>query len=143
MIIIFIFDKWGENMAAYKTIQRTCILSFLEANIGQDFTVKQIVEGIQADDSACCAPSESTVYRIMSDLVKRSIVRRKINQDREYQYRLTDQNPGKISLRCKICGKDQHIDENVCNKIMDELKNFSSIGIDADIEILGVCDKCK
>ena len=58
-------------MATYKTIQRTCILSFLETNTEQAFTVKEIVEGIRSDSAAGCSPSEITVYRIMSDLVKK------------------------------------------------------------------------
>lgn len=130
-------------MATYKTIQRASILSFLETNTEQSFTVKEIVEGIRSDSSAGCSPSESTVYRIMSDLVKNGIVRRKINQNREYQYRLSNKNIGKIIVRCKICGAVQHIDEKVCCEIIDELKHNVSIGTDGDIEILGICDKCK
>ncbi|MCR4795001.1 MAG: transcriptional repressor [Ruminococcus sp.] len=130
-------------MATYNTMQRTSILSFLETNIGQAFTVKEIVDGIRSDNAASCSPSESTVYRIMSDLVKNGIVRRKINQNREYQYRLSNVKSGSISIRCKVCGAVQHIDEKVCSEIIDELKNSALIGTDGDIEILGICDKCK
>ena len=130
-------------MATYKTIQRASILSFLETNTEQAFTVKEIVEGIRSNSATSCSPSESTVYRIMSDLVKNGIVRRKINQNREYQYRLLNENIGKISVRCKICGTVQHIYEKVCCEIIDELKHNVSIGTDGDIEILGICDKCK
>ena len=130
-------------MATYNTMQRTSILSFLETNIGQAFTVKEIVEGIRSDSAAGCSPSESTVYRIMTDLEKNGIVRRKINPNREYQYRLSDVRSSCISVRCKICGAIQHIDEKVCCEIIDELKHNVSIGTDEDIEILGICDKCK
>lgn len=130
-------------MATYKTMQRTSILSFLETNTGQTFTVKEIVEGIRSDSAAGCSPSESTVYRIMTDLVKNGIVRRKINQNREYQYLLTNEKSGSISIRCKVCGAVQHIDEKVCCEIIDELKHNVSIGTDGDIEILGICEKCK
>lgn len=130
-------------MATYKTIQRTSILSFLEANTEQAFTVKEIVEGIRSDSAAGCSPSESTVYRIMTDLVKNGIVRRKINTNREYQYRLSNEKTGSISIRCKVCGAVQHIDEKVCCEIIDELKHNVSIETDGDIEILGICDKCK
>ena len=130
-------------MATYKTMQRTSILSFLETNIGKAFTVKEIVEGIRSDSAAGCSPSESTVYRIMTDLVNIGIVRRKINQNREYQYRLSNEKTGSISVRCKICGAIQNIDEKVCCDIIDELKHNVSIGTDGDIEILGICDKCK
>ncbi len=130
-------------MATYNTMQRTSILSFLETNIGQAFTVKEIVEGIRSDSAAGCSPSESTVYRIMTDLEKNGIVRRKINPNREYQYRLSNVKSGSISVRCKICGAIQHIDEKICCEIIDELKHNVSIGTDGDIEILGICDKCK
>lgn len=130
-------------MATYKTMQRASILSFLEANISQAFTVKEIIEGIRSNSAASYSPSESTVYRIMSDLVKNGIVRRKINQNREYQYRLSNENIGKISVRCRICGAVHHIDEKVCCEIIDELKKNVSIGTDEDIEILGICDKCE
>ena len=130
-------------MATYKTMQRTSILSFLETNTGQTFTVKEIVEGIRSDSAAGCSPSESTVYRIMTDLVKNGIVRRKINQNREYQYLLTNEKSGSISIRCKVCGAVQHIDEKVCCEIIEELKKNVSIETDGDIEILGLCEKCK
>ena len=130
-------------MATYKTMQRASILSFLETNIEQAFTVKEIVEGIRSDSAAGCFPSESTVYRIMTDLVKNGVVRRKINQNREYQYRLTNTRSGSISIRCTVCGAVQHIDEKVCCEIIDELKRNVSIGTDGDIEIPGICDKCR
>lgn len=130
-------------MATYKTIQRTSILSFLKANMDQAFTVKEIVEGIRSDSAIDYEPSESTVYRIMNDLVKKGVVHRKTNPKREYQYRLLNEKSGSISVRCKVCGAVQHIDEKVCCEIIDELKNSASIGTDGDIEILGVCDKCR
>ncbi|OPZ21876.1 MAG: Ferric uptake regulator family protein [Firmicutes bacterium ADurb.BinA205] len=130
-------------MATYKTMQRTSILSFLETNIGKAFTVKEIIKGIRSDSAVSCSPSESTVYRIMSDLVKNGIVRRKINQNREYQYRLSNEKTDSISVRCRICGAVQHIDEKVCCEIIDELKKNVSIETDGDIEIIGICDKCK
>jgi len=79
----------------------------------------------------------------MSDLVKNGIVRRKINQNREYQYRLSNEKTDSISVRCRICGAVQHIDEKVCCEIIDELKKNVSIETDGDIEIIGICDKCK
>ncbi len=130
-------------MAVYNTVQRKSILAFLEANIGKAFTVKEIAVGIKEDDAIDYDPSESTVYRIMSDLVKNGVVHRNINQNREYQYRLSNGQSTKISVRCKVCGKVHHIDENVCCEIIDELKNNSSIETNEDIEILGICDKCK
>ncbi|HOC34370.1 MAG TPA: transcriptional repressor [Ruminococcus flavefaciens] len=124
-------------------MQRTSILSFLETNIGKAFTVKEIIKGIRSDSAAGRSPSESTVYRIMSDLVKKGVVHRKINQNREYQYRLSNEKTDSISVRCRICGAVQHIDEKVCCEIIDELKKNVSIGTDGDIEIIGICDKCK
>lgn len=130
-------------MATYKTIQRTSILSFLESNAEKSFTVKEIVEGIRSDSAIEYDPSESTVYRTMSGLVKSGAVRRKINQNREYQYQLSKGNEPKILIRCKVCGKVQYIDEKVCSGIIDELKNNSSIAANGDIEIIGICDNCK
>ncbi len=98
---------------------------------------------IRSDSAAGCSPSESTVYRIMTDLEKNGIVRCQINQNREYQYRLSNVKSGSISIRCKVCGAVQRIDEKVCCEIIDELKHNVSIGTDGDIEILGICDKCK
>lgn len=130
-------------MAVYNTVQRKSVLAFLEANIRKAFTVKEIAEGIRSDSAIDYDPSESTVYRIMSDLVKNGVVHRNINQNREYQYRLSNGNSSRISVQCKICGKVQHIDEKVCCEIIDELERNSSIETNRDIEILGICDKCK
>ena len=116
---------------------------FLRANTDRAFTVKEIVEGIRSDVSIKYSPSESTIYRIMSGSVKNGIVHRKIDQNREYQYRLSNGNSSRISVQCKICGKVQHIDEKVCCEIIDELERNSSIETNRDIEILGICDKCK
>lgn len=133
----------GDIMATYNTMQRTVILSFLKTNMGQAFTVKEMIAGIRADSSTGISLPESTVYRIMGNLVKSGIAKRDINRNREYQYRLSDDKKGRVIVRCRICGKVQQIDEGVCREMINELKDHGSMGTDGDIEILVICDDCK
>lgn len=130
-------------MSVYKTMQRESVLYFLKTSINRAFTVKEIAKGIKSDDTFHCCPSESTIYRIMSDLVKSGAVQRKINDKREYQYKLISENVLKISVRCKVCGQVNTVDEKVCSEIIDTLKNNGYNEPHEDIEVIGICTTCK
>ena len=130
-------------MSGYKTIQRKSVLHILKANADRAFTVKEIAEAIRSEASITWAPSESTIYRIMNDLVKNGIVHKNVNSKREYLYKFIGNDDPQITVRCKICGKVQHIDKKVCQDIINELKNNGYIQNDGDIEVTGICDKCK
>ncbi len=130
-------------MATYKTMQKKSVLQILSSNTDRAFTVKEIAEMIRSDQSISCQPSESSIYRIINEFVKNGTVHKNVNSKREYQYTFIGSNDPQITVRCKICGKIQHIDEKVCHEIIDELKNNSYIQTDDDIEVTGICDKCK
>ncbi len=130
-------------MSGYKTIQRESVLHILSKNADKAFTVKEIAEAIKSEASITWNPSESTIYRIMSGLVQSGTVLKKVNNNREYQYVFLNNNDPHITVRCKICGKIQHIDEKVCQEIIEELKNNSCIQTDGNIEVTGICDKCR
>ena len=125
----------------YNTVQRKAILSFLEANTGKAFTVKEIVRGIQEDASVDHKPSESTVYRIMNALAESGVIHRSIDTDRSYKYISCSNPSSEIRLLCRKCGSIRQIDENVCSEVMDELDGCS-IRTNEDIDILISCKKC-
>ncbi|HRR76461.1 MAG TPA: transcriptional repressor [Ruminococcus sp.] len=130
-------------MSSYKTIQRESVLRILCTNADRTFTVKEISEAIKSEISISWAPSESTIYRIMNSLVQSGAVLKSVNNNREYQYSLINNNDPHITVRCKICGKIHHIDENVCREIINELNNNSFMQADGDIEVTGICEECK
>ena len=75
-------------MATYKTMQKKCVLQILSSYPGRAFTVRDIEEIIRTDQSISCKPSESSVYRIINDLVSGGSVHKSVNNKREYQYTL-------------------------------------------------------
>ncbi|MCR5807462.1 MAG: transcriptional repressor [Oscillospiraceae bacterium] len=130
-------------MATYKTMQKKCVLQILSSYPGRAFTVRDIEEIIRTDQSISCKPSESSVYRIINDLVSGGSVHKSVNNKREYQYTFMGSDDPKITVRCKICGKTEHIDKKVCQGIIDGLRNNSYIYTDDEIEVMGICEECK
>ncbi|MBR5091525.1 MAG: transcriptional repressor, partial [Ruminiclostridium sp.] len=75
-------------MAVYKTMQRRMLLDFLESHSGESFTVKELVAAINSEHNDT-VPSESTIYRLMRELVDGGTVRKDVDvESRENVYHL-------------------------------------------------------
>ena len=133
-------------MASYNTPQKERILSFLCLHIDKELTVHEIIEGITHELPDDNPIAESTVYRIMNNLTLLGLTSKKIGSNREFRYRLcnnNNSNNSRISFHCKVCGKIYQIDENVCNSIIKELHKNCPVKTDEELMLTGICNHCK
>ncbi len=130
-------------MAVYKTVQRQKLLDYLRSHIGQVFTVREIVSGI----SLCGGennPSESTVYRLMRELVESGIVRKDVNvESRENVYYYAAPEKDTVSMRCRVCGNVFSVNDDSSRRIKDELSKCGTEITGDNIELLIRCGKCR
>ena len=134
-------------MASYNTPQKERILSFLCLHIDKELTVHEIIEGITHELPDDNPIAESTVYRIMNNLTLLGLTSKKIGSNREFRYRLcnnnNNSNNSRISFHCKVCGKIYQIDEKVCNSIIKELHKNCPVKTDEELMLTGICNHCK
>ena len=131
-------------MGSYNTPQKERVLSFLCLHMDEELTVHEIIEGIRNEFTNGDPIAESTVYRIMNSLTQLGLTSKKTDSNREFRYRLcNNDNNSRISFQCKVCGKIYHIDEKVCNSIINELHENCPVKIDEDLMLTGVCSNCQ
>lgn len=129
-------------MAVYKTMQRRMLLDFLESHSGESFTVKELVAAINSEHNDA-VPSESTIYRLMRELVDDGTVRKDVDvESRENVYRLAVNADTGVSMRCKVCGSVYSVDGESGRRIKDELSRCGAVPSDDNIELLIKCRKC-
>ncbi|MBR5088654.1 MAG: transcriptional repressor [Ruminiclostridium sp.] len=129
-------------MAVYKTIQRKTLLDYLKAHCGQTLTVRDIVSGI-AKEHTDNAPSESTVYRLMRELVEDGTVKKDVNvESRENVYCFSDGENRGVSMRCRVCGNVYSVDDESSRRIKDELSRCGEAVPEENIEFIIKCRKC-
>ena len=129
-------------MAVYKTMQRRMLLDFLESHSGESFTVKELVSAINSEHDDA-VPSESTIYRLMRELVDDGTVRKDVDvESRENVYRLSAGEDAGVSMRCKVCGSVYNVDGESGRRIKDELSRCGAVPTDENIELLIKCRKC-
>ncbi|MBP3855023.1 MAG: transcriptional repressor [Ruminiclostridium sp.] len=128
-------------MAVYKTVQRQMLLDFLKAHPGQTLTVKEITAGIA--ENAGSAPSESTIYRLMRELVESGTVKKDVNvESRENVYYLAESGDSGVSMRCRVCGNVYSVDDESSRRIKDEISRCGTALPDDNIEFIIKCKKC-
>ena len=130
-------------MAVYNTVQKTVLLDFLRSHSGEALTVKEIVTMLSGQHD-CTVPSESTVYRIMRELVKSGTVKKDVNvESRENVYSLADDDNRGLSMRCRVCGNVYSVDDESSRRIKEEITKCAVGVSDGDIEFVIKCRKCR
>ena len=133
-------------MAKYKTAAHERMMSFLERNSSRALTVSEIVTEMKNDPLCPKAPSESTAYRIIKELVSEGRVKRTVNGiGREFVYQLTDSDECSehLHLKCRVCGELLHMDHESSEKLTESLLEDEGFSIDTGMVITGVCGKCR
>ena len=86
----------------------------------------------------------STLYRLLSQLSAEGIIRQETGVDRTSLYRhLGSGCPEHMHIRCRECGKTEHLDEET-TKLIEKL-----VASDSGFEALnstifeGICEECR
>ena len=124
----------------YNTGKRERILAFLAENGDGSYTLEEICAALTADGKG-----QSTVYRIVSELVGEGCVRR-ISDGRTrhctYQYVGDEHCHHHLHLKCKGCGRLVHLDEGISRDFERTLMNVGGFTIEEGTLLFGTCRDC-
>lgn len=130
-------------MAVYKTVQRRMLLDFLGSHRGETFTVREIASAVSGENPDN-APSESTIYRLMRELVETGTVHKTVDpESRENVYCIAASAETGVSMRCRVCGNVYSVDDEQSRRIKDEISRCGAAIPDDNIEFIIKCRKCK
>ncbi len=133
-------------MAVYKTAQREALLGFLRCNSDKSFTVREIEQGMKNSGSGVTVPGESTLYRLIKELVESGEVRRTVmGNSRTFVYQIVNGSDcgHHLHMKCKVCGKLCHMDEQESREIMEKIRSNDLFEVDSSTILIGKCSVCK
>lgn len=124
-------------MSFYNTKQRSTIVAFFENHQERGFT---------PDEVAIALPEvpKSTVYRLITQLSNEGFLRKTGNSGRRaiFQYQ-SKECSGHMHIRCRLCGRIEHLDPVTTRKI-ETLVEVSSGFVALDTTIFeGLCMECR
>lgn len=124
----------------YNTEKKAEILELFSKGGGQAFSAEEICSAILNDGRG-----KSTVYRIISKLVDQGILRR-ISDGKTrhitYQYINTGGCSEHLHLKCNVCGKLIHLDEETSHTLGVSILKTEGFTIDEGALLYGRCESC-
>ena len=124
----------------YNTGNRERILAFFKNNADSSYALEEICSYLTEDGKG-----KSTVYRIVSDLVDESIVRR-LSDGRTrhctYQYAGDEHCHRHLHLKCKTCGRLMHLDEGLSREFERAVLGSGGFTIEEGTLLFGTCREC-
>ncbi len=129
---------------SYNTVQRKAVIDFLSQNNSKQFTINEIVEAFENIEKA---PGKSTIYRIITRLVSDGIVKRFVQgHSRHFSYQIAGcgSHCSHIHLKCTLCGKLIHLNNDITDKIHNLLSEGTDFVINNDQTVIyGICMSCR
>lgn len=129
-------------MKKYTTEQRKILLSFLEDNPDQQFSVEEIADKVCSDEGI----SVSSVYRNINAMVAEGVVGRFTRpglRQHVYQYIGSGKCSSHIHLKCEECGQLFHVDDDTMGEMMSLLQQSNKFNVDIKKTIVyGTCTGC-
>lgn len=125
---------------AYTTEKKTKIYELLSEERDRAFTIDEI----------CCAVlngegGRSTVYRIISDMVKCGKVKKLTDEHTRhttYQY-MGGECHEHLHLKCKKCGKMMHLDHTTSHMLEEKILGTAGFSLDEGCILFGRCGGCS
>ncbi|HCJ41215.1 Fur family transcriptional regulator [uncultured Ruminococcus sp.] len=133
-------------MAQYNTVQKGELLDFLGRHRASAYTVKEIADLMKADSDIPKPPGESTVYRLIKQLVESGEVKRTVRgNSRTFVYQLTDGESchHHLHMKCITCGKLYHMDDEASRELVERILQEDSFEIDSSAVLPGKCGGCR
>ncbi|MBR1739627.1 MAG: transcriptional repressor [Ruminococcus sp.] len=133
-------------MSKYNTVQRGELLDFLGRNRDRALTVHEIAVMMESDPAIPKAPGESTVYRLIKELVESGEVRRTVKgNSRKFLYQITDGEAcrGHLHLKCDSCGQVYHMHDQTTAEMIEKILEKESFELDKSIVLSGKCERCR
>lgn len=133
--------KLENDMASYKTKQRTLLLDFLSSHPHDTFSAFEIYSMFSEEIS------KSAVYRNLADLESAGEIK-KVSKSgsREvfYRYAHAKACENHIHIFCKVCKNAVHLNKNISKALAISLKQTDGFALDmSDTIIYGICKNCE
>lgn len=129
-------------MTKYLTKQRRILLNYLSEHADEMLSAREIADGL-ADQGI----SVSAVYRNLSALEEEKLIHRvNVGATREifYQYVGAEACRERIHLSCLKCGRTFHLEQEMANRLIDEVGQAEQFAVSRQDTILyGVCAGCS
>lgn len=126
----------------YKTEQKDKLLAFLLAQSHRQLAMSEIISAMKAE-----GVGESTVYRLMRELVDSGRVRRFVlgcNRRFFYQAVNSPSCEHHMHLKCIVCGRLVHLNGFVSDFIEQQVLAANRFAIDENMTLLyGRCAACR
>lgn len=138
--------KGGGTLAKYNTMQKEELKCFLARHKSESFTVRQIADMMKTDPEVSKAPGESTVYRLVKELVESGEVKRTVRgNSRNFVYQLTEGEGchHHLHMKCVSCGKLYHMNDAESREIVERIFKEESFELDQSAVLPGKCRECK
>ena len=124
----------------YKTGKRERIIDLLRTCGGRAYTLTEICAAVAEDGHG-----QSTVYRLVSELVDEGVLRR-LSDGRTrhctYQYVGGEHCREHLHLRCKGCGRLFHLDEETTLDVRERIR-MAGLLLDLGELLVGRCADCQ
>lgn len=123
----------------YNTEQRCLIEKYLIENEDKFFCSKDILEYVEKNNFEI---GLTTIYRTLSLLEKNNKVRTEVREHTKYYQYISNECCNHFHLKCKICGKIQHLDCKEFEHVTEHIKEDHHFSLDYNTIIYGICEKC-
>ena len=125
---------------AYTTEKKRRIYELLSEGRDRAFTVDDICASVLEGEGG-----RSTVYRIISDMVKDGVVKKLTDEHTRhttYQY-FGGGCHEHLHLKCKTCGRLTHLDHETSHLLEEKILGTAGFSLDGGCIILGECKNCS
>lgn len=133
-------------MSVYNTVQRRELIAFLQQHKQEGFTVVEIENAMNKDPQVTIRPSQSTLYRLIKELVEEGLVRRSVKgNSRKFVYQITDgeQCTHHLHMKCMDCGKVYHMNDEQSKQLVEKILDCDSFEVDSSTVLVGKCADCR
>ena len=123
----------------YNTDRRQAITVLLSST-AEALTAEEICDRLLGDGGG-----KSTVYRIISDLVDKGVIKRISDGHSrrvKYQYLGEKSCTEHLHLKCNLCGRLIHLDKEASESIISTIKCVKGFSLDPTDLLSGRCENC-
>ncbi|MGN1164155.1 MAG: Fur family transcriptional regulator [Candidatus Ornithospirochaeta sp.] len=122
----------------YSTHPKNQVLSFLSENSTLSYSIEDIILALPSI-------GKSSIYRIVGGLEKEGRVRRTGNAGRKALYQISDREccPRHMHIKCSMCGRTEHLDENTTGKVEKMVYALVGYTVLPSTVLEGICGECR
>jgi len=126
-------------MGIYNTEQRCIIEKYLIENEEKFVSSKDILEYLKKNNIEI---GLTTIYRTLKLLEKDNKLRIEVREQTKYYQYIKSECSDHFHLKCKKCGKMQHLDCEEFMSAAEHIKEEHHFMVDYNTIIYGICEKC-